>query len=71
METSIERIITKDEMQMIAGLQTFVARFVFSGTNGSNEVYDCLHMGTRTAQDMKVISSEAIREMRYLDPRLS
>lgn len=36
--TGIGWLITKDEMKIIAGLYTFVARFLVDGTHASNDV---------------------------------
>lgn len=58
-------------MQIIAGLHTFFARFLFNGTNASNAVYVCSQMGTRTDQDMKIISCEAILKMKPIEARLT
>lgn len=57
-------------MQSIAGLNTLVALFFFNVTHRSNAVYGCLHLGTRTELYIKVISREAMREMKSILSKL-
>lgn len=70
LESSFGRLIPKEEMREVAGLHTLIARFSCNGTHASNTVYALLQLGTRTDQDMKIISHDSIRDRRNIESTL-
>lgn len=67
---TMRRLWSKDELQRLVRLHNFIATFSYDGKNMSNEVYYCLQMTTSKNLYLKVVSREALNEMRTLFPRM-
>lgn len=66
----IGSLMPKEDLQIMAGIHTFIARFFYNVDFMSNAVYACIQHTTNSDWDLKSLSREAFEELMQVKNRM-